>query len=611
MTKSLHFRTDISFLRAISVIAVLLFHYKIDFFRGGFVGVDIFFVISGYLMTKIILSGISKNTFNILEFYKKRVIRIFPALITALIFFGIAVYFLVPTQFINYCKSAFSSSLFFSNMYYYLNSGYFDLGSQFNFLLHTWSLSVEWQFYMIYPLLLLPFRKLYLNSRKWFSLIFIVLIIGSFISMNIHNRNNPGYAFYIFYTRAWEMMIGGLVFLYEDRSRKLPNKYKNILVAASIFVIYLCIYKFQWYSYLTLVPILATAAILWANVNWVLFSNKLTKFLGDISYSLYLWHWPLYVISLYWNMNNASIDKLIFISLSFIFAIASYSLIERRDYNKKVKFILSLSVVTFICSFLATKINTNIIFNKETSGLAYYASNYKYSNTAKEQYLTGINHLSDNKPFDIKITKNWKIDPNKKNIILLGDSHAGMFGKSFKDYYNNSKINIIQITADATYPMYNSNTPYKGPKDMFNYFFKEYFPTNYKHIDKIIINSSYAGYSKEEISKNIDYTENYFSRYNIPILYIGQNQLYSIDFPTTYYFSKYDIQYGINIDSDNNVKEINKFLINKLGNRYINILRLKIHEISKDGIPLMYDTSHFTEQGANQYMPLITSKINN
>lgn len=310
-------------------------------------------------------------------------------------------------------------------------------------------------------------------------------------------------------------------------------------------------------------------------------------------------------------MNNASIDKLIFISLSFIFAIASYSLIERRDYNKKVKFILSLSVVTFICSFLATKINTNIIFNKETSGLAYYASNYKYSNTAKEQYLTGINHLSDNKPFDIKITKNWKIDPNKKNIILLGDSHAGMFGKSFKDYYNNSKINIIQITADATYPMYNSNTPYKGPKDMFNYFFKEYFPTNYKHIDKIIINSSYAGYSKEEISKNIDYTENYFSRYNIPILYIGQNQLYSIDFPTTYYFSKYDIQYGINIDSDNNVKEINKFLINKLGNRYINILRLKIHEISKDGIPLMYDTSHFTEQGANQYMPLITSKINN
>jgi peptidoglycan/LPS O-acetylase OafA/YrhL len=173
---ALKFRYDISFLRALSVIAVVLYHFNFSFFKGGFVGVDVFFVIYGYLMTKIILSGFDKDNFDVLEFYKKRVVRIFPSLLTMILIFGFVVYGLIPTQFILYLNSAFSSSLFFSNIYYFLYNGYFDQSAHSNFLLHTWSLSVEWQFYMILPLLLLAFKKTYLNSRKRFLLIFMLLL---------------------------------------------------------------------------------------------------------------------------------------------------------------------------------------------------------------------------------------------------------------------------------------------------------------------------------------------------------------------------------------------------------------------------------------------------
>lgn len=120
------FRNDISFLRALSVVAVLLYHFKFSFFRGGFIGVDIFFVISGYLMTRIILSGLSDNNFSLSDFYRKRLMRIFPALLAMITFFGILIYFCIPTQWLIYTKQCFASSLFFSNIaFYYWDAGYF------------------------------------------------------------------------------------------------------------------------------------------------------------------------------------------------------------------------------------------------------------------------------------------------------------------------------------------------------------------------------------------------------------------------------------------------------------------------------------------------------
>lgn len=614
MAKNIQFRSDISFLRAVSVLAVLLFHYKQYLFKGGFIGVDIFFVISGYLMTRIILSGWKKNTFNILDFYRKRVVRIFPALITTILFIGIAVYILVPTQIINYSKSAFSSSLFFSNIYYYLNTGYFDPSSQFNFLLHTWSLSVEWQFYMLYPILLIPLKKLYINNKRWFVVLFLFLILLSFGSMILHNIKNSGYSFYIFYPRAWEMMAGGLAFIYEEKAKNINRNIKNTLVFISILLIGICINRIDetifWPSYLTLIPVVSTAILIWCNVDWGIFKLKITRFLGDISYSLYLWHWPLYVLSLFYGLNLGLRNKLFFIILSFIFAIISYYTIEKRDYNKRAKPILITSLFVFICFFLVTRIDTIKILPSEVAELTNHVSNYKFSTEAEEQYSFGTNHLNHDGIFDKKMAYNWKIDSRRKNIILLGDSHAGMFGKTLREYYAKKGINLIQITADATYPMENSETIYKGPKDLFNYFFKEYFPNNYKYIDKVIINSNYAGYDKNDIIKKINYTENYFSKYKKEAIYIGQNKMYQIDFPTTYYFSKkHNIQYKGNIDRHNYVREINEVVKNHLKLKYIDILDINLQPVSRKCTPIMYDTSHLTQYGADSYLLYISEKI--
>jgi len=601
------FRDDITFLRAISVISVLLYHFKFPFFRGGFIGVDIFFVISGYLMTRITLGGFSRGNFNLLEFYKKRVVRIFPALLVMITFVGIAIYILLPTQFIIYLKSYFSSSLFFSNIYYYLNNGYFDQQSQFNFLLHTWSLSVEWQFYMVYPLILLLLKKTYIFKRHTFNVYFLSIIGFSIISMLSHSYYDKSYSFFMFYTRAWEMMIGGLAFIYEDKVKVVKHNTKLIIFTFCILILGVFItsvneHLVTWPSMITIIPVLLTMLILLLNIEIGLLNNKIIQFIGNISYSLYLWHWPLYVFGLFFNVNEWFRFKVILIGLSFLLAILSYYFIEKKNYNSRYRLILGFTAIVFIISFTISKLDTKYLFNNYNAKMAFAAANYKYSSQAYQQYSLGDKHfMYYQKLSDFDLSK-LKVISSKKNIILLGDSHAGMFSQTLHNVFPHDEYNLIQATADATYPMLNSKTNYKGPKDYFNHFFKEFFPKNYKQIDLVIINSNYAGYTPEEIITRVNFTENYFKKYNTKVFYLGQTNTFYFDFPTSYYLkNKFKIDHKNNIIAKKKDEEINNLLINKLGNKYIDILDLKIKEVSNYGEPYIYDTGHLSYYGTEQY----------
>ncbi|SEW48314.1 Peptidoglycan/LPS O-acetylase OafA/YrhL, contains acyltransferase and SGNH-hydrolase domains [Chryseobacterium wanjuense] len=609
------FRNDISFLRAISVIAVLLYHYNFSFFKGGFIGVDIFFVISGYLMTRIILTGFSKNNFSILDFYKKRVVRIFPALIVMITFFAVVIYFLLPIQFINYTKLYFSSSLFFSNIYYYLNSGYFDSSSKFNFLLHTWSLSVEWQFYMIYPLILIIFKRFYLQEKRKFNLIFLALIILSITSMLIHNIFSNSYSFYMFYPRAWEMMFGGLAFLFANSFDDKSSTFKKNIFYVSLSVIALFIvftneHTVKWPSLITLIPVAFTTQILLLNIDIKLFNNKIVKYVGDISYSLYLWHWPFYVLSLYFALNDRIRYRIIFIILSLIFAIISYHVVEKRNYNNKHRLVLSSTAILFILSFAISKLNANYLFNKNMANLISATTDYKYSEQAYKQFSLENKHLAHYQTLKDYNFNNLKINNNKKNIILLGDSHAAMFSQTINNIFKNDKYNLIQATADATYPMINSETPYEGPKDFFNFFFEDYFPKNYNKIDLVIISSNYYGYYKDDLIKKIKFTENYFKKYNIPVIYLGQTDNYPTDFPTHFYLKNdYNVESINTPQLQNKVYAANKLLLKILGNRYINLLDYKIAKVNKDGTPYIYDQNHLTYYGTEQYRSFIVKSL--
>ncbi|MBB6369871.1 peptidoglycan/LPS O-acetylase OafA/YrhL [Chryseobacterium shigense] len=566
-------------------------------------------------MTRIILSGFKNDNFNLLDFYKKRVVRIFPALLVMITFFAVVIYFLLPTMFSTYLKSYFSSSLFFSNIYYYLNNGYFDQQSQFNFLLHTWSLSVEWQFYMIYPLILLLFRHTYQSRKKVFIVYFCALIGISFASMLIHSAYDKSYSFFIFYTRAWEMMIGGVAFLFEDKVKAITFNTKLLVVSICIVILGVFIvttneHSITWPSTLTIIPVVSTMVILLLNIDLKIFNNKVINFLGNISYSLYLWHWPFYVLSIFFNVNERFRYRILFIALSFVFAIVSYYFVEKRNYNKKYKLVLVSTVILFASSLIITKVKPHYIFDNYKANMAFAATDYKYSPQAYKQYDLKNKHFSYNLSLKNYDLNKIKVLPQKKNIVLLGDSHAGMFSQTFHNIFPQDKYNLIQVTADATYPMINSKTRYQGPKDFFNYFFQDFFPKNYSKIDMVVINSNYADYTKDEISESVEFTENYFKKYNTKVLYIGQTSTFYLDFPTSYYLKNH-----FNIDHKNNrsIKEkddkTNDLLISKLGDKYINILHLKIKEVSNHGEPYIYDTGHLSYYGTEQYRSFLANKL--
>ncbi|WP_312390814.1 acyltransferase family protein [Chryseobacterium sp.] len=601
------FRNDISFLRAFSVIVVLLYHFKFSFFKGGFTGVDIFFVISGFLMTKIILSKFESGTFEYWEYIQKRVARIIPALLVMIAFFIPVIYFVIPTQFIQYLRSFFSSSLFFSNIYYYLNSGYFDGSSQANFLIHTWSLSVEWQFYMIYPIILMLFRKLYLNNKKRFSVIFIALIAISFITMIIHNQS---YSFYMFYTRAWEMMFGGIVFLFESRAKNIHKKTRNIIFSislASLFgsIFFINSHTISWPSVYTLIPVIATTLILFLNVDYKIFENKLVRFLGDISYSLYLWHWPFFVISMFFGLNLRMRHRVIFIILSLIFAISSYYLIEKRNYRNS-KYIIFASINCFLVGFGITFINPNKIFNDEKSKLAYASSLYNKSSIASKQYDFGGRYFSTTNLFSEYDLSNLKIKTNKKYILLLGDSHAGMFSQSLHNIVKNTKYELLQVTADATYPMIDSPTEFEESKKFFNHFFKLEYPKIKDQIVLVIINSNYNGYKLDQLKHKINFSEKFFKK---KAIYLGITPTYPIDYPTYYYIKeKYNIVPTASSAFERHTNETNNILKNKLKERYIDLLSVKINKVP-NGNPYIYDQHHMTYWGTEEYENTIKNTI--
>jgi peptidoglycan/LPS O-acetylase OafA/YrhL len=329
----LKFRKDINGLRAIAVIAVVLFHFNASWLPGGFAGVDVFFVISGFLMTGIIFKGIEHNNFSILNFYVARANRIIPAL--AVLCFVLLVFgwfYLTPFEYQTLGKHAVSSIGFLSNFVYWKELGYFDARSYEKWLLHTWSLSVEWQFYIIYPLVLVAMRKF--MSVKAVKSTILLGVVSGFIFCIIATYKWPTSSFYLLPTRAWEMMLGGVAFLYPFA---LPDKRKKIvewLGLALIIGSYVLISKENlWPGYLVIFPVLGSFLIIQAQRNDSLVtSNIVFQKLGAWSYSIYLWHWPLVVVIYMFSLNDMFIY--IGIALSILLGFLSNKYIEKIKFRK-------------------------------------------------------------------------------------------------------------------------------------------------------------------------------------------------------------------------------------------------------------------------------------
>jgi len=356
------YRKEIDGLRALAVIPVIFYHSGFLIFQGGFIGVDIFFVISGYLITSIIIKDIHSKNFSVLNFYERRIRRILPALFFMMLCtLPFAYKFMNPSNLKEFSEGIIASSTFWSNFLFYSQTDYFGIAAEINPLIHTWSLSVEEQFYIIFPVFFFLLWKLRIKRILFIlSFIFIIsLLLAQFIQ-NINPSSpfvkedwnwfsNSLASFYLTPTRAWQLIMGVLVaiFLTKDNDN-IKIRSKNFLSFLGFLLIIFSILFFSKStplpSILSLIPTLGVCLIIiYAKPNTIvhtILSNKILVGIGLISFSAYLWHQPLLAFTKIIKIENPGIFINFFIcSINFLIAFISWKFIEVpfRNRNKTSK----------------------------------------------------------------------------------------------------------------------------------------------------------------------------------------------------------------------------------------------------------------------------------
>lgn len=343
-------------MRALAVVPVILFHAGFELFSGGFVGVDIFFVISGYLITTILIEDINNKRFSIINFYERRARRILPALLGVLLLTNLF-YFILDANFSDQFVASvgefsLSSISFFSNYTAYKSTGYFAAKAEMLPLIHTWSLSVEEQFYLLFPLTLLMSFKLLSSRAHW---LFVVIALLSFFGSILVLSKYPNINFYFSGSRVWELLAGTLLAFYVSKNGQVKNEFFSIigllLILASIL---LFDSKTPFPGFYTIIPVIGTILVILCSdrelLSGKLLTSKILVGLGLISYSLYLWHQPLLAIyrsSLihphYDQLNPIVLLGIIMVSwLSWKFVETPFRI---KDNSIKVLFSIALLVV--------------------------------------------------------------------------------------------------------------------------------------------------------------------------------------------------------------------------------------------------------------------------
>lgn len=477
----LAYRTDINGLRALAILSVVIFHLKENILPAGFVGVDIFFVISGFLITKIIIKDFRTDSFTFVHFYLRRIRRILPALFVLFIFCIIfSALITSPQDMLWFAKTLKYGALQASNFLFQRDVGYFDPPHEGMVLLHTWSLSVEEQFYVIWPIILALLFKFKKNENTIFYTLVSIVLLSLFFSQYLVIYNQK-IAFFSLPSRLWELGIGGvLAFNRIKFSSQRINESLGIfgifLILASFFVIS----EHNFPGVYALMPCIGTALVIISGNSKTLatrlLSNNIFNFFGLISYSLYLWHFP--IISFYQeffgNYDLSLIASLMLFMVSVIAACLSYQYVETPFRRKKIEEEKSVTVsfssfsktckirvyypigLSFIAIVIFVFISLNIKSSKGWEGRVY-DKNIGYFNDDDLDEVEIFDpschvkskQFNQGKRFPDDITK-CSIGENKNGseILLLGDSHLGHYGKGLLNFINKNSANrsIIQLT---------------------------------------------------------------------------------------------------------------------------------------------------------------------
>jgi len=463
------FRADIEGLRALAIISVVFFHGFPEIFSGGFIGVDIFFAISGYLISSIIIRGLWRNEFEFSDFYIRRIRRIFPSLIVVLLFsFSLGWFVLLPDEFSLLGSYIAGGSIFIDNFLAWSDAGYFDRNVELKPLLQLWSLAIEEQFYFFWPLVLWLAWKIKVNF-----LTTIILFLAIFFWLNMQGISvNPTATFYAPWTRMWELLSGGLLAYFHIYNFKLlPSKYhgekikliffrssltRNICACIGLVALIYGVFNFDRATVFpginALVPIFGTLMLISAGpdavLNKLLLSNKLIVFFGAISYPLYLWHWTLLSFLRIMTVGEpVATLKILAIIFSILLSWATYVYIEkplRFGGNRAVKTAM-LCITLMVCGIAGWFV---YIHDGIPSRLAKHYQNISLVNDVKEaDEICKEKYPAANRYCLL-------LNPDKPaTVALMGDSHANRLFKSLSTYYSNSNQNLLQIGEAGCLPL--------------------------------------------------------------------------------------------------------------------------------------------------------------
>lgn len=608
------YRADIDGLRALAVLPVLFFHFHIKLFSGGFVGVDIFFVISGYLITQIIFADLKRDRFSIVTFYERRIRRIFPALLTVLAVTTLVAFtVLLPAEVEDYGKSLMAATISFSNVYFWSESGYFDAPASLKPLLHTWSLGVEEQFYLLFPLLM---AWLYRNHRRYLPHVLIVAALASFGAAVYVMQTNPSSAFYLPHLRAWELMIGAMLAI--GMFPPLLKSWQRELAASVGFA--LIVFAVLTYTAATpfpglnaVAPCVGAALILAAGQHGTtvvgrVLSLKPIVWVGLISYSLYLWHWPVIVFQ---NTNALIVSglspratKVVLFALCLLLAWLSWRFIEgpfRAGPRKPSRaFIFKAALAGSIAAIAlgASAIALDGLPSRFKPEALKAASFLQYKGTNPNPAKCFIQ--ATNKFEDFNQTNCLHQDPKKKNYLLIGDSHANHFWRGLAA---DPSINVMQASASLCTPTIDQRLDADpGCTRLMNYMFSDFLP---KHqVDKLII----AAYWKESDIPAVKRTLAWAKQRNIEVILFGPIVVY--DSPLPRILATAIQQNDTTVIASHRIQTVQE-LDNKMkavalaeNTAYVSLYDQicpaggQCRVYAQPGIPLLYDYGHLTEEGS-------------
>jgi len=612
------YRREIDGLRALSVLAVVAFHFGSSRLTGGFVGVDVFFAISGYLITSQLLSALADGSFSVLTFYDRRLRRILPATLVVVCTSLLAGYWiLLPTDYSDLGDSATWAAFGLVNFYFLAHSDYFSAAADMMALLHTWSLAVEEQFYLIWPPVLLAATSLARGSKVILAGTLIsITAISFFASVLIVPYDQPQ-AFYMLHTRAWELAAGGLVALLPVVGGRLSAELMSatglVLIAAAATIL---TSRSAFPGVNALLPVLGAALLLAPKVQQSLIDKLLSAqplvLIGKISFSLYLWHWPVLVFYRHcaYGKMPAHGRLVALVAVSIALAALSYLLIEQPFRRLRPR------RTTTVSAALASMATTAVIgfgivsaqgLPSRYSEKALAFLTFKPAPMLPPEKVDCFVSSNSRRPFNLK--ECIEISRDRPNVLLIGDSHATHIAVALKKVF--PEISFSQVSASGCLPV----VPLSGAErctnlmqEVFDHILSDY------PFDELLISARWTGVPAEAVTRTI----NWLAPRIRHITVLGPNVEYKRRLPLLLAMSASSADGYQIIDkaTERSVWTTSEEMQGSLRNTsadYVSVVdaicpNKVCATLDKSGNPMLFDANHYTVDAATEVLTALRQR---